>query len=91
MYPSPTEKLLYTNTQGENDGEQLKGSSSQADEGTPRPDSTSVPKLAANARISGNHKNPQSLRRILWTKHDLPTPKRIGEKGIREKPMEHGQ
>jgi hypothetical protein len=42
----------------EKNGEQLKRSSSQTHEGTPRSDTTPVPKLATDAWLSSNHKNP---------------------------------
>ena len=72
-------------------GKQLERSSSQTDEGAPRPDSATVPKLAAYAWLSGYYKNSQNLWSILRTKHDISTPKRARKEGIREERMEHEQ
>jgi len=91
LYPRPTEKLLDIDTEGIKNGKQLKRSSSQIDEGAPRPYSTTVLEFDAHAWLPSYYKNPQNLRSIFWTKHHLPASKLVGEEGVREKRMEHEQ
>jgi len=91
LYPRPTEKLLDTDTEGIKNGKQLKRSSSQIDERTPRPNNTTVLELDTHAWLPSYYKNPQNLRSIFWTKHHLSPPKLAGEEGIREKRMKHEQ
>ena len=54
-----------------------------------RPHNPPIPKHRTHARIPSNNQNPQNLRRILRTKHHIPSIGHTWEKRLRRQPLEH--
>ena len=74
----------------QNDQQLPKRSPNKTHQRAPRHDHTPVPRPATRARIPNHHQNTQKLRSLLRTQHHLPTPRRIREKRLRQKHLEHG-
>jgi hypothetical protein len=72
-------------------GKPTKRGPSQINERPPRPDYSSVSKLPAHARLPSHNQNTQNLRRLLRTKHHLPTTRHPRKERLRQQPMEHEQ
>jgi hypothetical protein len=66
-----------------------KRSINQTNERPTRPNNPTIPKHPAHARIPNNNQNPQKLRRILRTKHHIPTAKYTRKERLLRKRMEH--
>jgi len=64
--------------------EQLKRSPDKTHERPSRPNNTPVPQRTTHARIPDNNENPQNLRSILWTKHNLPLARNTRKERIRQ-------
>ena len=85
-----TTELLNIKMDDKN-GQHTKRSSSQTCKRPTRPHSAPVPKHTTNARLPNNHKNTQKLRRLLRTKHHIPTTIHTRKERLRKQPMEHEQ
>jgi hypothetical protein len=72
-------------------GQHTKRSSSQTGKRLTRPYRLTVPKHTTNARLPNNHKNTKKLRRLLRTKHHIPTTIHTRKERLRQQPMEHEQ
>lgn len=68
--------------------EKKQAGSNQTAQRTTRPSDSSVPKERAYARLPDNNEDPQKLRGLLRSQHDLSYAEPVGEGRIREKRME---
>jgi len=61
----------------------------QTNQRTTRPHSPTTPRFSAHARLPDNHENPQKLRHLLRTKHNLPATGNTGKERPLNQRMEH--
>ena len=76
-------KTVQHNYRSEENGKRPKRGPNQINERPPRPHSSAIPKFATHARVPNNHQNPKIVRRLLRSKHYLPTPWNPGEERLR--------
>ena len=71
-----------------NDNPKKRGPS-KTNERLTRPHSSSVSKFATHARLPNNNENQKKLRRLLRTKHHIPTTRNTRKERPRNQRMEH--
>ena len=80
--------IVYeSNTKTE--GKKMANPQKEVHERLTRPHSPSVSKFATHARLPNNNENQKKLRRLLRTKHHIPTTRNTRKERPRNQRMEH--